>query len=474
MVIQLGHHLFGLKNKRRIYGMANYADVAGKIIEAVGGKDNIRSIQHCMTRLRLDLKERERVDEEMLKQIEFVKGINDSNGQLQIILGTGIVNKVYKAIGQFFDVEGQEQIEKKGGNLFQRLSRIFGDIFIPIIPVIIASGLLMGVRTYFTSAGILATDGAWYKIFAILIDTGFAVLPALVAWSSAKKFGGNPAMGFVLGMMLISSNLPSGGAVGRGLAEPLNVQLFGIDFFLKGYQGSILIAVVGGWILAFVEDKVRKIVPNVVDMIFTPILTFTITLFVILFGIGPMVQYAEELIIMFYEFVLTIPYGIGGFITGALQQPLVITGMHHGLWILDINFLEETGMNMYQPIRNASVLGQAGAALAFAVFAREKMIKSNALTASVGAMFGITEPAIFGVTLVYGIPFLFGMLGSGLGGMFGAITHLAAPGMGTAGIPGLLYYIGNSSDLTIYIIQSLITLSVPFVLTTIYLRRKKV
>lgn len=454
--------------------MTDYAKVASAIIEAVGGVTNIEAIEHCMTRLRIDVKERGAVDDEKLKKVALVKGLHDNNGQLQVILGTGIVNKVYKETNKLFDSSGQVQIKKKGGNLFQRISRVFGDIFIPIIPIIIASGLLMGVRTYLIGVGVLETESAWFKVFAILIDTGFVVLPALVAWSAAKKFGGNPAMGFVIGMMLISPTLPSGGAVGRGLAEPLLVQVLGINFALKGYQGSILIAIVAGWLLAFVESKVRKIVPNVVDMIFTPILTFIITLFLILFGVGPVVQYIEELIVAFYRFVLTLPVGIGGFITGALQQPLVITGMHHGLWILDINFLEETGMNMYQPIRNASVLGQAGATLAFVFFAREKLLRSNALPSSIGAMFGITEPAIFGVTLVYGIPFLFGMLGSGLGGMFGAIVKLAAPGMGTAGIPGILYYLGNQNDLTLYIIQSIITMAVPFVLTAVYLKKKRI
>lgn len=452
--------------------MNEFKIAAEEIIEAVGGLDNIQSVQHCMTRLRLVVSDRKVVKDEKLENIKLVKGLNDASGQLQIILGTGIVNKVYKEVNKIFQESGKEQTEVKGGNLLQRISRLFGDIFIPIIPVIVASGVLMGVRSYLLGAGMLTPDSSWFKVLAVLIDTGFAFLPALVAWSATKKFGGSPVLGLVLGLMLISPNLPAAPAVAKGAAQPLAMTIFGINFALKGYQGSVLIAVVAGFLISFVEEKVRKIVPNVVDMIFTPILTLAISFFVILFGIGPVVQIIESGIVSFFTFVLTIPYGIGGFITGGLQQPLVITGMHHGLWILDINFLNETGQNLYQPIRNASVLGQAGACLAFSIFSKNLKMKSNSLASSIAALFGITEPAIFGTTLVYGVPFLFGMLGSALGGMFSTALNFSAPGMGAAGIPGMLYFLGGG--LPTYLLQSFITLIVPFVLTAMYIKKKKI
>lgn len=453
--------------------MNEFRKIGEEIIACVGGLDNITSAMHCMTRLRLSLKDENIVDREKLSEIEKVKGINTSSGQFQIILGTGVVNKVFKEVDQIFQEQNKvnDAGNKAQGNLIQRISRLFGDIFIPIIPVIVASGVLMGVRTYLTSSGILASDSAWLSVANILIDTGFSILPALVCWSATKKFGGTPIYGFVLGMMLISNILPAGGAVGKGTAQPLIVTMMGIDFALKGYQGSVLIAVLGGWLLTKVENLVRKVVPNVVDMIFTPIFTLGITLFIILFGCGPIVQTLESALVSFFEFVLKLPMGIGGFITGALQQVLVITGMHHGLWVIDINFLEETGMNLYQPVRNASMLGQAGACLAFAFFAKELKQKSNSTAASIGALFGITEPAIFGTTLVYGIPFLFGMLGAGLGAMFAMAVGLAAPGMGAGCIPGLLYYLDSGMDM--YLISSAIALTIPFILTAIYIKKKR-
>ncbi len=450
--------------------MSNYRDTAEQIISLVGGLDNIAAFQHCMTRLRMDLKDRTKVREDELKNLELVKGVIDSNGQLQIVLGTGIVNKVYKEVNSIFENSGKSQeVKAQGGTLLQKISRLFGDIFIPIIPVIVASGVLMGVRTYLTSSGILAADTAWYQVAAILIDTGFSILPALVCWSATKKFGGNPVFGFVLGMMLISGNLPAAGAVGRGNAEPLIVNMLGLRFELIGYQGSVLIAVLGGWLLAKTENIVRKFVPNVVDMILTPILTLGICLFLILFGAGPVVQTLEGFLVQIFRMVLQLPLGIGGFITAALQQVLVITGMHHSLWVIDINFLEETGRNMYQPIRNAGMMGQAGACLAFALFAKDRKQKANSAAATTGALFGITEPAIFGTTLAYGYPFIFGMIGAGLAGMFAMITGLAAPGMGAGCIPGMLYYLDQGMGL--YLISSGIAVVIPFLLTTIYMKK---
>ncbi len=450
--------------------MSDYRKNATDIIELVGGLDNIESVQHCMTRLRFILKDESKAKQSELEELDAVKGIVKAAGQFQIVLGTGVVNKVYKEVEKIFGENGKESKQLEGGTFLQRISRLFGDIFIPIIPIIVASGVLMGVRTYLTSSGMLATDSEWYTIAAVLIDTGFAFLPALVCYSATKKFGGNPLMGFVLGLMLISGSLPSGAQVGRGNIEPLMINLLGINFAIKGYQGSILIAVVGGYIITKVEQFCRKIVPNVVDMIFTPILTFTITLFVVLFGVGPIVQIIEAGLVSLFVAVLGLPLGIGGFITGALQQVLVITGMHHGLWIIDISLLEDTGMNLYQPVRNASMLGQAGACIAFAVFSKELKQRTNSTAASIAALFGITEPAIFGTTLAFGIPFAFGMIGAGFGAMFAVANELAAPGMGAGCIPGLLYYL--DSGMGLYLTSSAIALGIPFVLSFLYIKKK--
>ncbi len=450
--------------------MKEYKKIAAEIMEAVGGMDNVESIAHCMTRLRLVLKDEQLVQEEVLSNIEGVKGVNIANGQHQIVLGTGVINKVYNEVEKLYGQDEKEPGTLEGGNLMQKISRLFGDIFIPIIPIIVASGLLMGIRTYLIGVGILDMESNWYIISDVLVDTGFSFLPVLVCYSATKKFGGNPVMGIVLGLMVLSSLLPSATLIGKGEAEALIVNLIGLDFSIQGYQGSILIAILGAFLLTKVEAWCRKFVPNIMDSIVTPILTLTITLFVILFGVGPIVQVIEDIMVDCIIAILQLPMGIGGFIAGALQQVLVITGLHHGLWIIDISLLEETGVNMYQPVRNAAILGQTGACLAFAVFVKDLKQKSNSAAASFSGLSGITEPAIFGTTLIYGMPFVFGMIGSGFGAMFALASGLAAAGMGTAAIPGILLYL--DSGLVLYLISSAIALGIPFVLTAIYVRKR--
>lgn len=450
--------------------MKEYKAIAMEIMEAVGGLDNVQSITHCMTRLRLVLNDEQLVDTEKLSNIKSVKGINVANGQYQIVLGTGVINKVYEEVEKIYGQEEIQPTQLEGGNAIQKISSLFGDIFIPIIPIIVASGLMMGIRTYLIGIGILDMESNWYIISEVLVDTGFSFLPVLVCYSATKKFGGNPVMGIVLGLMVLSSLLPSATLIGKGEAEALIVNLFGLDFSIQGYQGSILIAILGAYILTKVEACCRKFVPNIIDSVVTPILTFVITLIIIFFGLGPIAQVIEDCMVNCIIAILQLPLGIGGFIAGALQQVLVITGLHHGLWIIDISLLEETGVNMYQPVRNAAILGQTGACLAFAIFAKDLKQKSNSAAASFSGLTGITEPAIFGTTLIYGMPFIFGMIGSGFGAMFALASGLAATGMGTAAIPGILYYL--ESGLVLYLISSGIALVIPFVLTAIYMKKR--
>lgn len=243
--------------------MNDFRKAAQEIIDQIGGLDNIESVQHCMTRLRFVVKKNSEVNENNIKELDMVKGYINSGGQHQVIYGTGIVNKVYKEIdGIFKELGKSNEVRTEGGTFLQRMSRLFGDIFIPIIPVIVASGMLMGVRTYLMSSGILTSESPWINVAAILIDTSFSFLPALVGWSAAKKFGGNPVYGFLIGLMVISSSLPAGPAVGRGTAEPLMITILGLDFALKGFQGSVLIAVLGGYLVSVIEPFVRKFYPK--------------------------------------------------------------------------------------------------------------------------------------------------------------------------------------------------------------------
>ena len=464
--------------------MVDDRETAEKILLYTGGVENVMQAAHCATRLRLVLRDPKKVREAELKDLPLVKGMIESGGQFQIILGTGIVNKVYKeftALAGEGAGEGLEngagdgtgkgaEIAARGGNGIQRPSRILEHIFLPSFQVIVASGILMGVRSFLTGSGLMATDSNWYNIMAILIDTGFSFLPALICYSAAKKFGGSPILGFVLGLMVISSTLPAAGAVGKGNAEPMLIQLLGITFKLTGFQGSVLVAIVGGWLTAKIENMCRRFVPNVFDIILTPILTLGISLFVILFGVGPVIHVVEAGVVSAFRMLVQLPFGIGGFIIGGLQQILVILGIHHGLWVIDINFLEEMGTNMYMPIRTAAVVGQAGVVTSFFCFAKDKKLKALAGSSSIAAWFGITEPAIFGITLPYSVTFVLGCIGSAFGGLFSALMHLSATGMGVSAIPGYLLFLNGGA--VEYTLVCLISAGISFVLTAVYIKKK--
>ncbi|MGR9047540.1 PTS transporter subunit EIIC [Halobacillus faecis] len=449
----------------------NYAKTAKDIMENVGGVDNIKAMEHCATRLRIMLKDEDQFNREKIEDIKGVKGVLFKAGQFQIILGTGTVNEVYREAEKLGSTTGGVK-EEAYNNMspLQKLIRVFGDIFIPIIPVIVASGILMGLRSFLTNLGWLEDDTFWYKFSQILTDTPFAFLPALVGWSAMKRFGGTPIFGFIIGLMLVHPILPSGGAVGRGNLEPILVSLFGFESSIVGYQGSVIPVLGVAFIAAYLEKRIRKIIPDSLDLIITPFIVMTVGLFIGLFAIGPVARLLESSVVDLFQMLFTLPVGIGGLIIGSLQQVLVITGLHHALWVIDINFLQQTGENIYQPIRSAAVAGQAGAVLAFALFAKNRKQKALAYSAAVSAWFGITEPAIFGINLVNFWPFIFGLIGSGIGAMYSAAIGLTGSGMGIAVIPGILLHLDGS--MLQYTIVNVIAGGIPFVLTTLFLKKK--
>ncbi len=450
----------------------NIKKAADDILKSVGGKENIEGVTHCMTRLRLYLKDKSKIDYEELDKIEEVKGHNFSGDQFQLILGPGVVNKIYKVIIVNFDEDEMAKKARGSQNKFQSAIGVLGDIFIPLIPIIITSGILMGLRTFFVQAGIINEESTAFIMSKILTDTAFTFLPAFVAYSTMKRFGGNPVVGFVIGLMLVNPVLPSPAAIAKGNADPLVVTLFGINFQIASYASSVLPALFVGIFASYVEKLCKKIVPDVVDIIFTPLITTVFAFFVGFFVIGPMAGVLEDVIVNFYVSVLTLPLGIGAFITAFLQQFLVITGLHHGLWIIDINLLDTTGVDIFQPIRNASTLSQGGPVLAFAFFSQNKKVRGVALAAFISILFGVSEPAIFGVTLIYGLPFLLGAIGAGVGGMLGSLMGLAPPGMGVAGVPAIFLYLG-SGQFVLMVIQSLVTIGVGFTLTYFFIKKKK-
>lgn len=448
-------------------------ELAQKIIELVGGESNIISVRHCATRLRLVVGDKEKIQTKEIEALDKVKGSFFNSGQYQIILGTGLVNRIYDEVVQITgEGEAGGNEEKKQavvyGNKFQRAVRMFSDVFVPIIPVLVATGLFMGLRGLLTQEAVLAVFGLTPEsipqqllIFTqILTDTAFAFLPALVCWSTFRNFGGSPVIGIVLGLMLVSPSLPSAYDVGSGAAEPL--QFFGF-LNVTGYQGSVLPAFVTGILAAKFEKWLRKHVPDAIDLIVTPFVTLLVGSVLAIFGIGPLLHAVETIVLNVVETVIFLPFGIGGFLYGCFGQLLGIFGIHHILNFLEISMLAQDGWNYLNPIGTCGNMAQAGAVLAVAIKAVSNKTKQVAYPSCLSAMLGITEPAVFGVNLKFVKPFIMSMIGGGVGGFLASLLHLRATGMSITGIPGTLLYLNE--QLPWYILVNVVAFAVAFVLT---------
>lgn len=452
----------------------NNKKIAEQILRSIGGSDNVQSVAHCATRLRIETKDKNKIDVKRVEDIEKVKGSFFNSGQYQIILGTGLVNKIYDEFNELIDGSKNEQGEDQNETqklTFQRAIRIFGDVFVPIIPVLVATGLFMGLRGLLTQESVLQLVGLttdnipqqFLQFTEILTDTAFTYLPALVAWSTFRIFGGTPILGIVLGLMLVSSVLPNAYDVGQQAAEPL--VFFG---FIKvvGYQGSVLPAFVTGILGSKIEIFLRKRIPDSLDLILTPFLTLLSGLILALFLIGPIFHEVEEGVLYLVEFLLDLPFGVGGLLYGSFGQLLGIFGIHHILNFLEISMLSQEGWNYLNPIGTCGNIAQAGAVLAVAIKTFSPKMKQIAYPAALSATLGITEPAIFGVTLRLIKPYIMSMIGGGVGGFLASIFNLRATGMSLTGIPGTLLYLND--QLPIYILVNFVSFSVAFGLTWIF------
>lgn len=439
--------------------------VAQKILENIGGLDNIRSVEHCATRLRLILNDKSKIDEKAIENIDGVKGQFFAAAQYQIILGTGFVNKVYDVIiKQTGHLASNNKAEAYAQmSLSQKISRTLGDIFVPIIPVLVATGLFMGLRGSATSLGIEFSDN-FLLMSQILTDTAFAFLPALVTWSAMKKFGGTPVIGIVLGLMLVAPQLPNAYAIAAGTASPLYLDLFGINIPIVGYQGSVLPALILGIFASKLQLFLKKVIPDVVDLIITPFLTLFISMLLGLLVIGPIMHALEIFIFNVVKTFLELPYGIGGFFVGGLHQLIVVSGVHHVFNALEIELLSSTGKDMFNAIITGAIVAQGGAAIAVALRTQNKKKRAMYISSIIPAFLGITEPVIFGINLRFVKPFICGLIGGACAGATASIMQLAGTGMGITVIPGMLLYMDR---LPAYLLVNFIGLAVAFALTMV-------
>ena len=453
----------------------DYRKTAQEILDKVGGSKNIVSAAHCATRLRLVIADNSKADKTAIDNVEGVKGVFEASGQLQIILGTGTVNKVFNEFISIAGITASSKAEAKEAaaqkqNVFMRAIKLLGDIFVPIIPAIVASGFLMGIMNsldFMINNGFLNMDtsSSIYVFANLFSNTAYTFLQILIAFSAAKAFGANPYLGAVIGMIMINPSLQNAYTVATEGVQQTQSVFFGLyDIDMVGYQGHVIPVVIAVWLLSVIEKKLHKIVPEVLDLFVTPLVSVFVTGYLTLSIIGPIFVWAENAILDGIQWMLTLPFGLGSLVMGALYAPTVVTGIHQMYTAIDIGQIAQYGVTYWLPLASAANIAQGAAALAVALKSKDKKIKSLALPSSLSAFMGITEPAIFGVNLRFFKPFIAGCIGGGCGALYASIVHLGAKGTGVTGIFGILLCLDSPVQ---YLIEMIIAVGVAFVISFI-------
>lgn len=446
----------------------DYAKCAKEIFDTVGGRSNLVSAAHCATRLRLVTVDNSKINMKKLENIDGVKGVFSNNGQLQLIIGTGTVNKVYD---EFLKVSGMTAATKEEVKaaavakqpVFKRMIKALGDVFVPILPAIVASGLMMGLVEALGKAMPAFAGSDWYGILDLFANTAFTFLPILIAVSAARVFGGNIFLGAVIGMIMIHPNLINAWSVASMDAADIPIwHLFGFSIRQVGYQGHVIPVIIAVWIMCKLENWLHKHVPEMIDLFVTPLCTVLITGFLTIGLIGPVFSTAETYVLEFASWIITVGHGIGAMIMGAIYPLTVVCGIHHMYNVIEAGMLASDGVNIWMPIASAANFAQGAACLAVGLKARNYKTKSLSIPSALSAALGITEPAIFGVNLRFMKPLVCGMAGGAVGALLGSIFHIGATSYGVTGIPGFLTTLDYSAQ---YAIMLAVSFAVAFALT---------
>ena len=460
----------------------DYAKIASQLIENVGGKQNIKSVQHCATRLRLQLKNNDLRNEEAVSDIEGVKGVFLTQSQFQIIFGSGLVNlvcdEVQKQLGIAVDTSADDEKEEKKGNALQRLVKLLSDIFVPIIPAIVAGGLLMGLNNILTAAmfhgkSVIDLYPQWKGLATainLFASAPFTFLPVLIGFSATKKFGGNPYLGAAMGMIMVHPDLLS--AYSIGIAQPPVWNIFGFKIAAIGYQGTVLPVLAVAFILATIEKKLHKVTPTWLDNLTTPLISIMVTSFLTFIFVGPVLREAGNLLADGITWVYNTLGFVGGGLFGLAYAPICLTGMHHSFIAIETQLIAAkatTGGSFIFTTASMNNVAQGAAVLAVLFLTKNEKMKSICSASGVSALLGITEPAMFGVTLKLKYPFYAAIIGSAVGNAYCAATGVLAQALGAAGLPGFLSMLPK--DYLNFAIGLILSMAVSAVLTAIFWKK---
>ena len=466
----------------------DYKKISQEILANIGGKENIENAAHCVTRLRLVLKDTTKFDKEALSKIEGTKGVFLNSGQLQIIFGTGTVEKVFAAFSQEAGIKEVSLNDVKSAgmkkeNIFKQGFKVFSDIFIPIVPAFVGAALILGIKSILTTAGLFGMENsladqfeiaAGFAAFLNVVASTFAFLPLLVTYSAVKRFGGNPVFGIVLGCTMLFPTLMDANVFALGKETPEYWNLLGFSVPAVGFQGGVFPAILTSWFLAKAEKFFYKVVPQVVTFILVPALTLIssgLALFLVFGPIGNMLGQGLGAIIDFL-YISCGPFG--AFVFAGALQPLVVTGTQHAIQGIEASLVAQTGFNYIQPLWSVSIIAQGGGAIGMYLLAKKhSKDREIAVSSFIPTLFGISEPAIFAVNLKdSSIPFLCSILGAGLAGAYMKIFDVKAIGFALTGLPGLT--IVNPPALPHYIIGNLLAFSLPIIFILVTNKMKKI
>ncbi|MCY7151673.1 PTS transporter subunit EIIC [Streptococcus gallolyticus subsp. gallolyticus] len=462
--------------------MAKYEDISKNIEKLVGGRDNILHVTHCATRLRLVLKDNNKADMQGLENVRLVKGVFVAGNQLQMIFGAGLVNNIYDEFSNYIGISSDTKIEdvesQNDKNLFQRFMKALSDVFIEIMPSILAAALLMGLGSLLTTEGLFGSKSivemypsisGINRIVQITSGGIFDFLPMIVAYSAVKRFGGRPALGLAIGAIMMSPNLANAYSVASGTAEAELVNVFGLNIELVGFQGGIIIALMIGYVVAFLDKKFNKILPDMLKFVLSPMLTMLISSFLLFTIIGPLGRELGNSITASLLWA-TEHLGVFGYMVFAgIQQLIVITGLHHTFGAIEAQLIQDTGRDFLNPLMSVAMMAQGGGVLGFLLLNwNNNNRRSLSVSAFTSILFGITEPALFGVNIKYRYPLVGGCLAGAVAGAYVYFAKLKAVGYGTTVLPGFTIVDPANHGYINYIVAHLIALIAGIGLTLIF------
>ena len=464
------------KNKR-------YEEISKDIVNYVGGRENIQGVAHCATRLRIVLDDAEKIDKDKLDNLDLAKGVFVVGNQLQVIFGAGLVNEVYKVFSAYVSMENMSLSDVKGKssekqNLFQKGIKSISDVFIEVMPAILASAILLGLSGLLGQQGIFgarsivemypALEGI-NRFILIVSSSVFDILPILVVYSATKRYGGRPVLGLVIGAIMLNAKLVDSYSAAQGLAQPEVINILGLNIELVGFQGGVIIAIMMGAVVAFFDKFFEKKVPSSFKLLLSPMLTVFVSSLLLFVVVGPIGRLLSTLITTSLVWTTT-NLGIFGYMLFAgVQQIIVITGLHHIFGAIETQLLVDTGVNFLNPIFSVAIAAQGGAVLGYlALHWNNIKTREMCISAFTSTLFGISEPAIFGVTLRNKFPLLCGCIAAALAGGYIYITKLTAIGFGTTVVPGFAIVNSANNGYVNYLVAHIIAVGGAILLTVLY------